>query len=144
MDDDLSNVNYISGKGEETISISKVDDTTTEKKNEKVTILNPDYYDENNLPKYQQMVDYENEIREEINKTPLVSERLSSDILMKEYESSKFEVAIKDLCSNFKTMRTIRRDGKLLTKETAFTGPFFTAYLKRLLQKMITKLMKTY
>ena len=61
------------------------------------------YYDEQGRPKYEEIVKYENELRQEIeNTTPLVSDKIDIDFLVSEFKDSIFENAIKVKFSNFK------------------------------------------
>lgn len=84
------------------------------KENEK-KILNQEYYDEFNRPKYDDIIQYENSIRQEIeNNSPLVSDQLNIEHLLLEFKETIFEKAILDVMKNYKFIRTIRRDGKFL------------------------------
>lgn len=83
-----------------------------ESKNTQNIILNKEYYDEFNRPKYEDIVEFENHIRQEIeNSSPLVSDHYNSDYLMNEFKNSIFEKAILDVIKKYKNIRTIRRDG---------------------------------
>lgn len=58
-------------------------DTTNNK------VKNSEYYDENGVPKYEELINYENEIRKEIElTTPLVSEKHTIDYLTNEFKNS--------------------------------------------------------
>ena len=82
-------------------------DTTNNK------VKNSEYYDENGVPKYEELINYENEIRKEIElTTPLVSEKHTIDYLTNEFKNSEYEQSIKSVVSKYKFIRTTRRDGK--------------------------------
>ena len=84
-----------------------------ESKEAEKKILNQEYYDEFNRPKYEDIVQYENQIRQEIeNTSPLVSDSMNIEYLMKEFKGTIFEGAISDVMKKYKFIRTVRRDGK--------------------------------
>jgi hypothetical protein len=57
--------------------------------------LNEDYYDIHGRPKYDEIINYENQLRQEMeNKYPLVSDKHSMDFLVAEFKESIFENAI--------------------------------------------------
>jgi len=76
-------------------------------------ILMPDYYDENNKLNYEGIVQQENDIRMEIEKTtPLISELFEIAHLEKEFNGSIFEQIIKDeIMPKYQGVRYVRRDG---------------------------------
>jgi len=88
-------------------------------------INNSEYYNENNIPKYDDIVEYENNLRKEIeNNSPLVSDKLNIEVLFVEYENSIFEKSLQTLKSKYSSIRYIRRDGNC----------FYRAYLYRLFE----------
>lgn len=83
--------------------------------------LNSEYYNEFNQPKYNDIVDYENKLREEIeNTTPLLSEPKDLDSLLKEYENSIFSNSIKEVKIKYKSIRYVRRDGNCFYRSFLF------------------------
>lgn len=91
---------------------------------------NTDYYDENGRPKYEEIIKFENEIRNEIElTTPLVSELFPIEHLYKDFENSEFEKAIPKISEKYEKIRTVRRDGNC----------FYRAYLYRLFEELGTK-----
>lgn len=91
---------------------------------------NSDYYDEKGVPKYEEIIQYENKIREEIEQsTPLISERLDIDYLTKEFANSEYENSIKKITSEYQYIRTTRRDGNC----------FYRGFLYRLFEEIALK-----
>ena len=89
--------------------------------------LNKEYYDENGLPKYDELISYENKLREEIeNTSPLVSEPLDMSVLVNEYQDTEFITSIVQIMSKYKHIRTTRRDGNC----------FYRGYLFRLFEEI--------
>jgi len=100
------------------------------KEEEDKKILNQEYYDKNNIPKYDDIINYENMIRQEVEmNSPLVSELLESSHLLKEYKSTIFESSILNVMKLYKNIRTIRRDGNC----------FYRSYIFRLFEEMSLK-----
>lgn len=92
-----------------------------EKEEQTVKVLNSEYYNEFNQPKYNDIVDYENMLREEIeNTTPLLSEQKDLDTLLNEYENSIFSVSIKEVKNKYKSIRYVRRDGNCFYRSFLF------------------------
>ena len=88
---------------------------------------NKEYYDENGLPKYDELISYENKLREEIeNTSPLVSEPLDVAILTNEYQNTEYITSIVQIISKYKHIRTTRRDGNC----------FYRGYLFRLFEEI--------
>jgi ubiquitin thioesterase protein OTUB1 len=95
--------------------------------NSKSHINNSEYFNENNIPKYDDIVEYENNLRKEIeNTSPLVSDKLNIEVLLVEYENSIFEHTLQSLKSKYSSIRYIRRDGNC----------FYRAYLYRLFENI--------
>ena len=91
-------------------------DTTNNK------VKNSEYYDENGVPKYEELINYENEIRKEIElTTPLVSEKHTIDYLTNEFKNSEYEQSIKSVVSKYKFIRTTRRDGNCFYRGYLFS-----------------------
>ena len=88
---------------------------------------NKEYYDENGLPRYDELISYENKLREEIeNTSPLVSEPLDVAILTNEYQNTEYITSIVQIISKYKHIRTTRRDGNC----------FYRGYLFRLFEEI--------
>jgi len=80
-------------------------------KNPKNSIKN-EYYDENGKLKFEEIIKYENELREEIEKTtPLISELKSINELYQEFQNSEFMNIIPLITNKYSNIRLIRRDG---------------------------------
>jgi hypothetical protein len=113
-------------------------------KNSNLGFINPEYYDEFNRPKYEEIVKYENSIREEMEKnTPLVSDLLDIELLRAEYKDSIFEKAIDDFFKKINKWRTIRRDGNCFYRSFLFR--LFEEFIQRRdvnLHKNLTKLVE--
>ena len=89
------------------------------------------------IPKVEDIINYENELRLEIEKnSPLVSDILNIDHLMIEFKNTIFENSILDVMKQYKSIRTIRRDGKFRNK---LGNCFYRSYLFRLFEEMATK-----
>lgn len=86
--------------------------------------INSEYYNENNQPKYEDIINYENQLRAEMEKTPLISPVTSIDSLIKEYKNSIFEKSIHEITKKYKYIRYARRDGNC----------FYRSYLYRLFE----------
>jgi hypothetical protein len=77
--------------GEEVININEIDANSNANANQQI-LLNQDYYDEFNRPKYDEIVNYENQIRAEIeSSSPLVSEKMDIVFLVTEFKDSIYE-----------------------------------------------------
>ena len=82
-----------------------------EKNNQKNSIKN-EYYDENGKLKFEEIIKYENELREEIEKTtPLISDLKSINELYEEFQNSEFMNIIPLITDKYSNIRLIRRDG---------------------------------
>lgn len=89
--------------------------------------LNKEYFDENGLPKYDELTSFENKLREEIeNTSPLISNLLDFSHLLSEYENTEFIIPITQIISKYKHIRTTRRDGNC----------FYRGYLYRLFEEL--------
>ena len=84
----------------------KVKNTSEKKENEEKKEENShqqqnknlDYYDEQGKPRYEDIINYENEIRKEIEQTtPLVSDLKPTSNLQKEFENSEYSESIKTI-----------------------------------------------
>jgi hypothetical protein len=108
-------------------------DSLEEKKETEKKVFNQEYFDEFNRPKYEDIIQYENQIRQEIeNNSPLVSDKLPIDYLLKEFKNTIFEGAVCDVMKKYAFIRTVRRDGNfILIKETAFIDPIFSDFSKK-------------
>ena len=83
-----------------------------EKKNIPNGSLKNEYYDENGKLKIEEIIKYENELREEIEKTtPLVSELKPINELTEEFKNSEFMNIIPLIFNKYSNIRLIRRDG---------------------------------
>ena len=88
---------------------------------------NLDYYDEQGKPRYEDIINYENEIRKEIEETtPLVSDLKPTSDLQKEFENSEYSESIKTIINKYENIRLIRRDGNC----------FYRAFLYRLFEEI--------
>lgn len=119
---------------QEFVNINELDnDKDSRSYNNNNTDKNPknsDYYDEKGVPKYDELIQYENKIREEIEQsTPLISERLEIDYLTKEFANSEYENSIKKIVSEYQYIRTTRRDGNC----------FYRGFLYRLFEEIALK-----
>jgi len=93
------------------------------------TYLNPDYFDEFGRPKYEAVVDYENQLREIVEKSsPLVSDKYDINYLKTEFKESQFENSVNEICHKYKSIRTVRRDGNC----------FYRAFMFRLFEQLST------
>ena len=81
--------------------------------------------------KEQMAVDYENALKEEIEqKTPLISEKIDIQNLMKEYESNEEYInSVKVITEKYKYIRKVRRDGNC----------FYRAFIYRLFEYICIK-----
>ena len=94
-------------------NISEKSQNTEEKKEGDKKVFNQEYFDEFNRPKYDDIIQYENQIRQEIeNNSPLVSDKLPIDYLLKEFKNTIFEGAVSDVMKKYSYIRTVRRDGE--------------------------------
>jgi hypothetical protein len=92
--------------------------------------LNPEYYDEYGRPRYEEVVKYENELRNEIEQnSPLVSDKLDIHFLLEEFKDSQFEKSILEITQKYQSIRTVRRDGNC----------FYRAFLFRLFEQLSQK-----
>jgi hypothetical protein len=74
--------------GNDVININQID-------NNQQVLLNQDYYDEFNRPKYDEIVNYENQIRAEIeSSSPLISDKMEIVYLVAEFKDSIYESVI--------------------------------------------------
>jgi len=138
QNDNLINKNYKSQEYEDgVININQI-------QNNNLGFINPEYYDEFNRPKYEEIVKYENSIREEMEKnTPLISDVLNIELLQKEYKESIYEKAIDDFVKKINKWRTVRRDGNCFYRSFLFR--LFEEYIQRRdpnLHKNLTKLVE--
>lgn len=84
-------------------------------------LLNQEYYDEFNRPKYEDIINYENELRNEIeNSSPLVSDKMNINFLVEEFKNSIFEKAVNDVIKKYSQIRTVRRDGNCFYRSFIF------------------------
>lgn len=99
--------------------------------NKQNTFINKDYYNEGNIPKYNEIIDYENKLRQEIEeKSPLISNVFPVEELIKEYQNSiNFSKSILEIQSKYKYLRYARRDGNC----------FYRSFLYRLFEHIIIK-----
>ena len=113
----------------------KVKNTSEKKENEEKKEENShqqqnknlDYYDEQGKPRYEDIINYENEIRKEIEQTtPLVSDLIPTSNLQKEFENSEYSESIKTIINKYENIRLIRRDGNC----------FYRAFLYRLFEEI--------
>lgn len=106
--------------------------------------INPEYYDEFNRPKYEEIIKYENSLREEMEKnSPLVSDLLDIELLKKEYKDSIYEKAIEEFAKKIHKWRTVRRDGNCFYRSFLFR--LFEEFIQRRdpnLHKNLTKLVE--
>lgn len=89
-----------------------------------VKVINSEYYNEQNIPKYDDIVKYENQLREEMEKAPLISEVTLITSLIQEYKGSIFEKSILEITKKYKYIRYVRRDGNC----------FYRSYIYRLFE----------
>lgn len=88
-------------------------------------VVNSEYYNEHNIPKYNEIIDYENQLKMEIElTTPLISEIKDISTLIEEYKDSIFKDSIKEISKKYKFIRYARRDGNC----------FYRSYLYRLFE----------
>ena len=115
--DNIINQNLIKEINQNTSNNNNVNSANSyaQKNNEELkekTKLNQEYYDEFNRPKYDDIIQYENLIRQEIeNNSPLVSDQFDIEHLLIEFRETIFENAILNVMKKYKYIRTIRRDG---------------------------------
>lgn len=127
---------------EDFININKIN--TNQEVQNNLGFINAEYYDEFNRPKYEEIVKYENSLREEMeSKSPLVSELLDSSILKAEYSGSIYEKAINEFVLKINKWRTVRRDGNCFYRSFLFR--LFEEYTQKRdpkLHKNLTKLVE--
>lgn len=89
--------------------------------NDQGKYLNPDYYDEFGRPKYEDVVNYENQLRAEIElNSPLVSEKLDVQYLLNEFKDTNFFNSVLEITQKYKFIRTVRRDGNCFYRSFMF------------------------
>lgn len=98
--------------------------------------LNSEYYNEFNIPKYNEIVDYENKLRQEIEEqSPLISDIMSIQTLLDEYKDSIFVNSLQEITTKYKSLRYARRDGNC----------FYRSYLFRMFEYLcLSNDKKTY
>lgn len=115
------NDNNLSNKQEDINSNIDIIDINTIRTNEEKKNLHPDYYDELGRPKYEEMANYMNELRAQIEQTsPLISDKMNISYLQEEFQGSGFENSIKTIMDKYKFIRTTRRDGNCFYRSFMF------------------------
>jgi hypothetical protein len=131
LKDELRDINKVSCQNNQEIKDfqenSKNEANSSEKKdfvdpiNDQAKFLNPDYFDEFGRPKYEDVVNFENQLRAEIEQTsPLVSDKLSISYLINEFHDSNFMNSVLDITQKYKFIRTVRRDGNCFYRSFMF------------------------
>ena len=76
------------------------------------------------------VVEFENEIRKEIEQTPLISEKLAIQVLLDDYKSNEeYSNSVKIITEKYKYIRKVRRDGNC----------FYRSFLYRLFEHICMK-----
>jgi hypothetical protein len=92
--------------------------------------LNPEYFDEFGRPRYEEVVQFENQLRNEIElNSPLVSDKLDIHYLLEEFKDSQFEKSVLEITQKYKNIRTVRRDGNC----------FYRSFMFRLFEQLSQK-----
>jgi hypothetical protein len=114
----------------------KISDSDYVDINKVENFLNPDYYDEFGRPKYEEIIQFQNELVKEIEHTsPLVSDKMGINYLISEFKDSHFVTSIKEIEQKYKFIRTVRRDGNC----------FYRSFMFRLFEQLsLTKNQKLY
>ncbi len=98
--------------------------------NETSKCFNPDYFDEFGRPKYEDVIQFENQLRAEIEQSsPLISDKLQIDYLINEFKESNFINSVLEITQKYKYIRTVRRDGNC----------FYRAFMFRLFEELSQK-----
>ncbi len=93
----------------------------TEGITENTKFLNSEYYDEFGRPKYDEIINYQNQLIAEVElNTPLISDKLDIEYLNIEFKDSEFVNSIKDIEEKYKQIRTVRRDGNCFYRSFMF------------------------
>jgi hypothetical protein len=140
LKDELKDINKESSQNNQEIKDfqenSKNEANLSEKKdyvdpiNDQAKFLNPDYFDEFGRPKYEDVVNFENQLRAEIEQTsPLVSDKLAISYLINEFHDSNFMNSVVDITQKYKFIRTVRRDGNC----------FYRSFMFRLFEELSLK-----
>jgi hypothetical protein len=103
--------------------------------------INYEYFDEFNRPRYEDIVNFENNLREEMEKnSPLVSEKLTIDTLVAEYTDSIYQNSTLEFSKKIKHWRTVRRDGNCFYRSFLFR--LFEEYILERNEKLHSKILK--
>lgn len=87
-------------------------ESNNENQNNQNNSIKNEYYDENGKLKFEEIIKYENQLREEIEKTtPLISELKPINELYQEFQNSEFMNIIPLITNKYSNIRLIRRDG---------------------------------
>jgi ubiquitin thioesterase protein OTUB1 len=87
-------------------------ESNKENQNNQNNSIKNEYYDENGKLKFEEIIKYENQLREEIEKTtPLISELKPINELYQEFQNSEFMNIIPLITNKYSNIRLIRRDG---------------------------------
>ena len=87
-------------------------ESNKENQNNQNNSIKNEYYDENGKLKFEEIIKYENQLREEIEKTtPLISELKPINELYQEFQNSEFMKIIPLITNKYSNIRLIRRDG---------------------------------
>ena len=92
--------------------------------------INDEYFDEFGNPRYEAVVNFENQLRAEVElNSALISDRIDIATLIPEFENTQFEKSIRDITKKYKAIRTVRRDGNC----------FYRAYMFRIFEELAQK-----
>ena len=112
----------------ESLQKEKDDQKVSEKiqtENSDKKIVNSEYYNEHNIRRYNDIIDYENSLKAEIERTtPLISDVKPIKTLIDEYKNSIFENSIQEVSKKYQYIRYARRDGNC----------FYRSYIYRLFE----------
>ena len=104
-------------------------------------VINSEYYDEFNRPRYEDIINYENNLREEMEKnSPLISDKLTIDILVAEYADSIYKNSTIEFSKKIKEWRTVRRDGNCFYRSFLFR--LFEEFIIERNEKLHSKILK--
>lgn len=103
--------------------------------------INYEYFDEFNRPRYEDIINFENNLREEMEKnSPLVSDKLCIETLVAEYVDSIYQNSTLEFSKKIKKWRTVRRDGNCFYRSFLFR--LFEEYILERNEKLHAKILK--
>jgi ubiquitin thioesterase protein OTUB1 len=106
----------------ESLPKEKDEQKVSEKKEDsEIKVVNSEYFNEHNIPRYNDIVDYENSLKAEIERTtPLISDVKPIQTLIDEYKDSIFANSIQEITKKYQFIRYARRDGNCFYRSFIF------------------------